>query len=66
MFSTGNCALFTLQIPAFRHDFKVLSFNGAEAVSQLYAIRIAVVSERTDVDLEALLSRPAFLQFGAN
>jgi type VI secretion system secreted protein VgrG len=66
MFSTGNCALFTLQIPAFRHDFKVLSFNGAEAVSQLYAIRVAVVSERTDVDLEALLSRPAFLQFGAN
>lgn len=66
MFSTGNCALFTLQIPAFRHDFKVLSFNGVEAISQLYAIRVALVSERTDVDLEALLSRPAFLQFGAN
>jgi type VI secretion system secreted protein VgrG len=66
MFSTGNCALFTLQIPAFRHDFKVLSFNGAEAISQLYAIRVALVSERTDVDLEALLSRPAFLQFGAH
>ncbi|MFP6830775.1 MAG: type VI secretion system tip protein TssI/VgrG [Pseudomonas sp.] len=66
MFGTGNCALFTLQIPAFRHDFKVLSFNGAEAVSQLYVIRVALVSERTDVDLEALLSRPAFLQFGAN
>ncbi|QKV61392.1 type VI secretion system tip protein VgrG [Pseudomonas sp. 43A] len=66
MFSTGSCAPFTLQIPAFRHDFKVLSFNGAEAISQLYAIRVALVSERTDVDLEALLSRPAFLQFGAN
>ncbi len=66
MFSTGSCAPFTLKIPAFRHDFKVLSFNGAEAISQLYAIRVALVSERTDVDLEALLSRPAFLQFGAN
>ncbi|WP_095119777.1 type VI secretion system tip protein VgrG [Pseudomonas sp. Irchel s3f10] len=66
MFGTVNCALFTLQIPAFRHDFKVLSFNGVEAISQLYAIRVALVSERTDVDLEALLSRPAFLQFGAN
>ncbi|MBC8995502.1 type VI secretion system tip protein VgrG [Pseudomonas sp. N40(2020)] len=66
MVSLSNCALFTLQIPAVRHDFKVLSFNGTEAMSQLYSIRIELVSERPGIDLESLLSRPAFLQFGLN
>lgn len=64
MFSTGSCAPFTLQIPDIRHDFEVLAFNGNEAVSELYSICIEVVSERYDVNLETLLSRPAFLQFG--
>ena len=66
MFSTGSCALFTLQIPGVRHDFKVLAFAGDEAISSLYAIRIELVSERADIDLEGLLSQPAFLQFGFN
>ncbi|MBP5943920.1 MULTISPECIES: type VI secretion system tip protein TssI/VgrG [unclassified Pseudomonas] len=64
MFSAGNCALFTLLIPAIRHDFKVLAFNGTEAISQLYSVRIELVSEHPDFDLESLLSQPAFLQFG--
>ncbi|WP_445180428.1 type VI secretion system tip protein TssI/VgrG [Pseudomonas sp. McL0111] len=66
MFSTGTCAPFTLQIPGVRHDFKVLAFDGDEAISSLYAIRIKLVSERADIDLEGLLSQPAFLQFGFN
>jgi len=66
MFSTGNCAPFTLQIPGVRHDFKVLAFAGDEAISCLYAIRVELVSERADIDLEGLLSQPAFLQFGFN
>ncbi|WP_207848618.1 MULTISPECIES: type VI secretion system tip protein TssI/VgrG [unclassified Pseudomonas] len=66
MFSTGNCAPFNLQIPGVRHDFKVLAFEGDEAISCLYAIRIELVSERADIDLEGLLSQPAFLQFGFN
>ncbi|MFJ7313352.1 type VI secretion system tip protein VgrG [Pseudomonas sp. NPDC098747] len=66
MFNAGNCALFTLQIPAVRHDFKVLAFNGSEAISQLYSLRIELVSEHPDFDLESLLSQPAFLQFGLN
>jgi type VI secretion system secreted protein VgrG len=49
-----------------RHDFKVLAFDGDEAISQLYAIRVELVSERADIDLEGLLSQPAFLQFGFN
>lgn len=64
MFSTGSCAPFTLQNPGFRHDFKVLAFDGAEAISCLYAIRVELASERADIDLESLLSQPAFLQFG--
>lgn len=66
MFSTGNCAPFNLQIPGVRHDFKVLAFEGDEAISCLYAIRVELVSERADIDLEGLLSQPAFLQFGFN
>ncbi|CAI8785816.1 type VI secretion system tip protein TssI/VgrG [Pseudomonas sp. IT-P260] len=66
MFSTGSCAPFILQIPSVLHDFKVLAFDGAEAISCLYAIRVELVSERADIDLEGLLSQPAFLQFGFN
>lgn len=66
MFSTGSCAPFILQIPGVRHDFKVLAFDGDEAISSLYVIRIELVSERADIDLEHLLSQPAFLQFGFN
>ncbi|WP_306110080.1 type VI secretion system tip protein TssI/VgrG [Pseudomonas sp. PB106] len=66
MFSTGSCAPFTLQIPGVRHDFKVLAFDGDEAISCLYAIRVELVSEQANIDLEGLLSQPAFLQFGFN
>ncbi|MBV4486001.1 type VI secretion system tip protein VgrG [Pseudomonas sp. SWRI153] len=64
MFSKGHCAPFSLHIPATRHDFKVLAFTGTEAISQLYAFRIELVSEHADFNLEGLLSQPAFLQFG--
>jgi len=66
MFSTGSCAPFSLHIPGVRHDFEVLAFDGEEAISRLYAFRVELVSERADIDLESLLSQPAFLQFGFN
>lgn len=66
MFSTGSCAPFILQVPGVLHDFKVLAFEGDEAISRLYAMRVELVSERADIDLEGLLSQPAFLQFGFN
>ncbi|MFJ7316653.1 type VI secretion system tip protein TssI/VgrG [Pseudomonas sp. NPDC098747] len=66
MFTPANTAQFTLSIPNVRNDFKVLAFEGVEAISQLYAIRVELVNEDPDVDLEALLSKPAFLQFGLN
>ena len=64
MFRSANAAHFVLQIPAIRHDFKVLAFKGTEAISTLYSIHIELVSEYPDFDLESLLGQPAFLQFG--
>jgi len=64
MFSPADTAHFVLSIPAVRHDFKVLAFKGREAISELYAIQIELVSDTPRVDLESLLNQPAFLQFG--
>ncbi|PZW99125.1 type VI secretion system secreted protein VgrG [Pseudomonas sp. 478] len=66
MFGSANTAQFSLHIPAVRNDFKVLAFDGVEAISALYAIQVELVSEDPDFDLESLLSQPAFLQFGLN
>ncbi|WP_223542870.1 type VI secretion system tip protein VgrG [Pseudomonas sp. GL-B-12] len=66
MFASANTAHFDLLIPAVRNDFKVLAFHGTETISALYAIKVELVSEYPDVDLESLLSQPAFLRFGLN
>ena len=66
MFAPANVAHFELKIPTVRNDFKVLAFDGTEAISGLYAIHIELVSEYADFDLESLLRQPAFLQFGLN
>lgn len=60
----ANTAHFTLHIPTVHNDFKVLAFDGTEAVSSLYGIHVELVSENHDFDLESLLGQPAFLQFG--
>ncbi|KAF0867280.1 type VI secretion system tip protein VgrG [Pseudomonas sp. LD120] len=64
MFAPADTAHFVLSILAVRHDFKVLAFKGHEAISELYAIHVELVSDNPNVDLESLLNRPAFLQFG--
>ncbi|WP_085693773.1 MULTISPECIES: type VI secretion system tip protein TssI/VgrG [unclassified Pseudomonas] len=64
MSETVNSASVTLHIPGVRHDFQVLAFNGTERVSGLYALRIELVSEHPDFDMESLLGQPAFLRFG--
>lgn len=60
----GDATPFELSIPSVRNDFQVLAFEGTEAVSSLYAIRIEVVSDNPDFDLDSLLRKPAFLRFG--
>ncbi|WP_053161507.1 type VI secretion system tip protein VgrG [Pseudomonas sp. P1.8] len=66
MFASAHTAHFELKIPTVRNDFKVLAFDGVESISTLYAIRVELVSEYPDLDLESLLSQPAFLRFGHN
>ena len=63
MFAPANQTHFTLCLEGIEHDFKVLEFQGREAISQPYRFDLDLVSERPDLDLESLLHRPAFLAF---
>ncbi|SDR80459.1 type VI secretion system secreted protein VgrG [Halopseudomonas litoralis] len=63
MFAPANIAHFTLDIPRIDHDFKVLSFQGTEAISQPYCFELDLVSERPDLDIEGLLHQPVFLSY---
>uniref|UniRef100_UPI0028ADC160 contractile injection system protein, VgrG/Pvc8 family n=1 Tax=Pseudomonas lopnurensis TaxID=1477517 RepID=UPI0028ADC160 len=66
MFAAANHCHFSLSIDGVEHDLQVLAFDGHEAIGQPYRFDLELVSERPDLDLEALLHRPAFLAFDAN
>ncbi|WP_439886661.1 type VI secretion system tip protein TssI/VgrG [Pseudomonas sp. MBLB4123] len=61
MFAQANQTHFSLDIEGVSHDLQILEFSGREAISQPFAFELELVSERPDLDLEALLHRPAFL-----
>lgn len=63
MFTAANQAHFTLEMPGISHDFKVLTFEGVEHISQPYYFQLELVSERPDLDIEAFLQQPAFFSF---
>jgi len=63
MFNAANETHFSLTLEGVDHDFKVLEFRGREAISQPYRFDLELVSERPDLDLQALLHKPAFLAF---
>ncbi|MCF6752691.1 type VI secretion system tip protein VgrG [Pseudomonas stutzeri] len=63
MFNAANETHFSLTLEGVEHDFQVLEFRGREAISQPYRFDLELVSERTDLDLQALLHKPAFLAF---
>lgn len=54
---------FTLTLDNPPSELKVLEFKGTEAVSQPYRFDLELVSERSDLALEELLHRQAFLGF---
>ena len=56
---------FSLTFDGFNGDLQVLSFSGKESLSTPYAFELVLVSERSDLDLAALLHTPAFLAYGA-
>ncbi|MGE4405862.1 type VI secretion system tip protein TssI/VgrG [Pseudomonas sp.] len=63
MFAAANQQHFTLSIEGLEHDLQVLAFDGHEAIAQPYRFDLELVSERPELDLEALLHQPAFLAF---
>ena len=54
---------FNLKINGAYHDLQVLAFTGDEAISAPYTFALELVSDRSDLDLDALLQQPAFLAF---
>lgn len=64
MFSAVKPFVFTLDIQGFNHDLQVLEFRAREALNQPYEVKLELVSERPDLDLDSLLHRSAFLSFG--
>lgn len=65
MFALANQPLFTLSVDGSPHELKVLEFTGKEAISQPFRFDLELVSERSDIELESLLHRLAFLRFDA-
>ncbi|RMH85382.1 type VI secretion system tip protein VgrG [Pseudomonas sp. AOB-7] len=60
----ANQAHITLTIPAVDNDLQVLSFEGREALNKPYRFDIELVSQRADLDLDALINQTAYLAFG--
>uniref|UniRef100_A4XQH2 Rhs element Vgr protein n=1 Tax=Ectopseudomonas mendocina (strain ymp) TaxID=399739 RepID=A4XQH2_ECTM1 len=60
----ANQAHITLAIPAVDNDLQVLSFEGREALNKPYRFDIELVSQRADLDLDALINQTAYLAFG--
>lgn len=60
----ANQAHITLAVSGFSADLQVLKFDGSEALNQPYEFVVELVSERADLDLNALINQPAYLCFG--
>ncbi|SEM85949.1 Rhs element Vgr protein [Pseudomonas sp. ok272] len=60
----ANQSRFTLTLEGAQDQLKVLGFTGRETISQPYRFDLELVSDRPDLDLDALLHRQAFLGFG--
>jgi len=63
MFNAANETHFSLTLEGVEHDLQVLAFSGREAISQPYRFDLELISELPDLDLQALLHKPAFLAF---
>ncbi|ALI07528.1 MULTISPECIES: type VI secretion system tip protein VgrG [Pseudomonas] len=63
MFHTLDLPSFHLTITDLKHDLQVVAFKGYEAISAPYSFDIELVSEQSDMNLEHLLNRQAFLTF---
>lgn len=70
MFSPAGQPIFTLTLHSNVKQplpgFKVLAFTGHEAINQPYRFDLELVSEQRDLDLQALLYKPAYLTLDRN
>ena len=64
MFNAARPVVFKLDVAGFPHDLQVLEFRAKERLNQPYEVKLELVSERPDLDLESLLHRSVFLTFG--
>jgi type VI secretion system secreted protein VgrG len=60
----ANQTLISLSIQGIASDLQVLAFEGREELNQPYEFSIDLVSQDSQLDLQALLNQPAFLAFG--
>ncbi|MFJ2366054.1 type VI secretion system tip protein VgrG [Pseudomonas sp. NPDC087697] len=63
MLDSTHHTRFTLTIHDFDHSLQVLAFSGDEEISTPFAIDVALVSERPDLNLQSLMHKQAFLAF---
>lgn len=54
---------FSLTVEGCEDELHVLAFKGEEAISRPFAIEVELVSDRSGLELEALLHKRAFLAF---
>ncbi|MDP9529399.1 type VI secretion system Vgr family protein [Pseudomonas protegens] len=66
MFAAADQTHFSLTLEGRPHDFQVLGLQGRERISRPFAFDLELVSERSNLDLDALLHTPAFLQLAAD
>ena len=57
----ANVEQFRFTIQGLEEPLAVLRFEGREAISELYHYQVEVVSENAQIDLQQLLSIPAWL-----
>ncbi|WP_339490417.1 type VI secretion system Vgr family protein [Pseudomonas sp. EL_65y_Pfl2_R95] len=60
----ANQAQISLAVSGFNSDLQVLKFDGSEALNECYEFDVELVSEKPDLDLDALINQPAYLCFG--
>src|SRR5690554_2525350 len=62
----ANRAQFRCAIAGVEHEFRVLAFEGHEALSRLFDFELELVCTRPDLDLQQLLNRDLVLEIGTS
>ena len=60
----AKAAHISLSVPAVDTDLQVLAFTGREMLNKPYRFDIELVSQRADLDLDALINQTVYLTFG--